>query len=188
MRVVIGRLRRAPSCRASRRRGRLAAAARRFGCRRSAGSGCRRRERRPAGGRNEVRTHPVLAVGHLVGPGLAPTRGFIADRREVVLPVLDDRRQVLHAEFRGLLGTQPGGGLDGPAEEPDRVGEVVDRQRPGQRAVGRLVDVEEVLERGRRDVQRLLDVVEAVDQRLLTDASLSGRGAERLAVVVGEAL
>ena len=62
------------------------------------------------------------------------------------------------------------------------------RQRAGQRTVGRLVDVVEVLQHRRADVQRLLDVVEAVDQRLGDRRQLVRRGADRLAVVGDEAL
>ena len=75
--------------------------------------------------RNVVRAQPVLAVGDLVGPGLAPTNGLSPDRREVELAVLDDRRQILRAQFRRLFGAQPGGGLNCPAQERDRVVEVV---------------------------------------------------------------
>src|SRR3954453_1058078 len=55
---------------------------------------------------NVVRTHPVLAVAQLVRPGDGADEGVHSDRREVVLPVLDDRREVLRAQLRGLLGTE----------------------------------------------------------------------------------
>ena len=72
--------------------------------------------RRWGGGRNVIRTHPVLAEGDLVGPrlradgtGRARRGATVESERaeEVVLPVLDDRGQVLDAQFRRLFGTHP---------------------------------------------------------------------------------
>ena len=139
--------------------------------------------------RNEVGPHPILAVRDLIGPGLradeevqARSAGKLYWRFFTI-----GARYCTHS-FDGLLGPQPRGGLHRPADEGDRVGEVVDRQRTGERTVGRLVDVAEVLERRRGDVQRLLDVVEALDQRRGDRRQLVRRGAERLAVVRDEAL
>ncbi len=87
--------------------------------------------------RNVVGPHPFLAVGDLVRPRRGTDEEVLeTERREVVLAVLHDRRQILHAQLRRLLGTQPRRRLHGTAEEGDRVGEVVDRKawrspRPG---------------------------------------------------------
>ena len=100
---VINRHRRwAPSGRAGPRWGR--SPPRHAPARRACASAAQRRLRR---GRHEVGSHPVLAVGDLVGPGLRTDQQVLADRREVVLPVLDDRGQVLDAQLRRLLGIQP---------------------------------------------------------------------------------
>ncbi len=88
------------------------------------------------------RPHPVLAVGDLVRPRRGTDEQVLTDRQEVVLAVLDDRRQVLHAQLRRLLGAQPRRGLNRAAEEGDRVGEVVDHRHAAHRALGGLIDVE----------------------------------------------
>ncbi len=125
---MIHRRQREPSSRSVRRPGWSAPSASLGGSGPGPGRRRRRVRRRWAGGRrHEVGPHPVLAVGHLVGPGLRTDDEVLAERREVVLAVLDDRRQVLHAQLRRLLGAQPGGGLDRAAQERDRVGEVVER-------------------------------------------------------------
>ena len=49
------------------------------------------------------------------------------DRRVVELDRVEDRRQVLRAQLRGLLIPEPAAGLDRAADELDRVGEVGDR-------------------------------------------------------------
>src|SRR5258708_2267632 len=101
--------------------------------------------------------HPDTAVASASRPAVArnrirsPRRGtdeeVHAERREVVLAVLDDRRKVLHAQLRRLFCAQPGRRLHRTAEEGDRVGEVVDRQDGARRALGRLIDVDVVLDR-----------------------------------------
>ena len=47
-----------------------------------------------------VRIEPVFAVGDLVGPCRGTHERVEADRREVVLAVLDDRSQILHTQLR----------------------------------------------------------------------------------------
>ena len=143
-----------------------------------------RRSRR--GRRAIVRSHPVLTVGDLIGPGRSVDERIDPYRKGVVLAVLDDRRQILHAKLRCLLAAEPGGGLNCPAQEGDRIGEVVQPEHPGDRAVGRLIDVGEVLQRVGHHVQGLLDVVEAVNERLRERRQPVRRGAQGLAVVSDE--
>ena len=139
--------------------------------------------------RNVVRPHPVLAVGDLVRPRHRADDQVFAEGREVVLPVLDDRRQILDTPFRRLLrrpsGTPPVSPRTGTVS---RIGEVVVRLRTAQRALGRLVDVHEVLQFVRGDVQCLLEVVEAGVQCVGNGGQLVRRRAQRLAVVGHEAL
>ena len=114
--------------------------------------------------RRQVRIQPVFAVGDLVGPRRCSDERVDTERREVVLAVLDDRRQILDTQLRRLLEALTRRGLDCAADELDGVGEVDRGQNAGDRALRRLVDVHEVLEHRRRDVQDLLDVTAAVVQ------------------------
>ena len=105
-----------------------------------------------------MRVQPVLAVGDLVRPRRRAHERVDAKRREVVLPILDDRGKVLHAQLRGLFIAPARCGLYCAADELNGVGEVDWRQDARHRALGGLVDVHEVLEHRRPDVKDLFDV------------------------------
>ncbi|EUA29162.1 MCE-family Mce1D domain protein [Mycobacterium intracellulare] len=108
------------------------------------------------------RLQPRLGVGHLLGQCLGGAEQVQAERRVVELDRVEDRRQVLRAQFGRLLVPKPAAGLDRATDELHRVGEVGDRRDGDHRSVRRVIDLVDVRRGCRKDVQRGLQTVQRI--------------------------
>ena len=89
------------------------------------------------------------------------------DRRVVHRDALQHRAHPLAADLGALVVVRVRAGVErAAADELDRVGEVRQRQQAADRALGRVVDVVEVLQPVGRDVQDLFDVVAVIGEDL----------------------
>ena len=136
----------------------------------------RRRIRRPDPGNGGVlvpvrRMQPRLGVGDLLGQRLGGAEQVQAEREVVELDRVEDRRQVLRAQFGRLLIPEPAAGLNRAADELHRVREVGDRRDGDDGTVRRVVNLVDVRRGRRKDVQGGLQPI----QRIPVAAACSSR-------------
>ncbi len=111
-----------------------------------------------------------------------------AERQVVELDGVQDRREVLRAEFGGILIAQPAAGLDRAADELQRIGEVGDGGDERQAAVAGVVGVVGVGREGREHVQEVFQrlLLIGLHQRSRGGGEVVDIGGQHVAVLVEE--
>src|SRR3954462_2757617 len=100
------------------------------------------------------RAQSLLGVSHLLGQSGRTAEEVGAERQVVEFDGVQDRRQILRAQFGGILVAQSAPGLNGTAQELDRVRKIRELKQADQRTVHRVVEVVEIGRKGREYVQR----------------------------------